>query len=223
MGSWQNTCYVQHDDAEVVAEALTTLLSEEGMRRVARPSPRKPQDYDPMQYAGALENNLWAAAVFRGSPGWVVIKTLPLELLGERAAGAECMRHVELCRRLGAAGRDSDGLVLVEIGPRGDYLLSGFQLLNEDPFTFHGEQLSEDRIYVRFELLPLQRLIDKCTNQGADFPLLNYDSFVDELASELGGENAAWCDNLICVDTLLPHKPLGLRNGYELYFEWPKR
>src|ERR1700747_1310135 len=104
MGKWENTTYIEQGDAQRVAGAIIALLREEGMQQVARPAPRQPERFDAMQYAGAMENNLWGVAVFPGSAGWTVIKTAPLELLGERVPGTSRMRMVELAGRLGAAG-----------------------------------------------------------------------------------------------------------------------
>jgi hypothetical protein len=92
MGYWENTTYLAHADASAVAAAIAELFAQEGMAQVARPAERNYVLYDPMQYATALQNNLWGVAVFPGSDGWTVIKTAPLELLGERAPGKNRMR-----------------------------------------------------------------------------------------------------------------------------------
>jgi hypothetical protein len=49
------------------------------------------------------------------------------------------------------------------------YLLSGYgpgSIRNPDPLRFNEEQLAEDRIDVRFELLPLQQLVWENTRRS---------------------------------------------------------
>jgi hypothetical protein len=183
-----------------------------------------------MQYAGAMENNLWGVAVFPGSPGWTVVKTAPLELLGERAPGAGRMRMVELAGRLKAAGcqinlYDSSSVVLIEVDRQGRYLLSGYRLHsnNPDPLSFHGERISEDRVDMRFELLPLQQLVEESIRDLGNGPWPDNDEFAMRLANTLGGDNAAWCDNITSTRHLLSHLPLTMPGGIDLYFEWPAR
>jgi hypothetical protein len=231
MGNWENTTYIEHGDASQVAECLAALFAGEGMQQIARPAPREPLRYDPMQYRNAVENNLWGIAVFPGSPGWTVIKTAPFELLGERAAQAGRMRLAELAARLDVAGfqvnlYDSSALVLVEADRHGRCLLSGFKPVSDtrDPLRFHEEQITEDRIDVRFELLPFQTLVEECSSEryGGGL-LLDDDELVARLARKLGGANAGWCSNSTCVEALIPHRPLIALGGIELYFEWPAR
>src|SRR5689334_20141178 len=136
MGYWENTTYLRHGQASAVADAIAALLAREGMQRVARPSQRAPGQLDPMQYGRALQNNLWGVAVIpgKGAPGnsaWSIVKTAPLELLGERAAGADRMRLMALAERLGVYGfqinvYDGSEAVLVETDGQGRCLLSGF-------------------------------------------------------------------------------------------------
>jgi hypothetical protein len=230
MGNWENTTYVQHDDAQGVADALVELFSAEGMRRVPRPAPRKPARFDPMQYAGALVNNLWGVALFTGSPGWTVIKTAPLEMLGERAPGAARMRLADLVKRLGSAAcqvnlYDSSSLLLVEVDREGRCELSGYCVRsgNPDPLRFNGEEIAEDRVDIRFERLPMQPVVDACTHSRDGRAWLDNDEFVSRLAEALGGKSAAACSNLTSIDFLLRHLPLAMASGIELYFEWPAR
>ena len=230
MGHWENTTYIEQGNAQRVAGAIVALLREEGMQQVARPAPRQPERFDPMQYAGAMENNLWGVAVFPGSAGWTVVKTAPLELLGERAPGANRMRMVELAGRLEAAGcqinlYDSSSVVLIEVNRQGRYLLSGYCMLsdNPDPLSFHGEKISEDRVDVRFELLPLQQLVEESIRDPGNGAWCDDDEFVMRLANTLGGDNAASCDNITSAQLLLGHLPLTMPGGIDLYFEWPAR
>ena len=100
MGLWQNTTYIQHGASQRVADVIVTLLQEEGMQQVIAPPPSSLEKLgtDPLQAA------TWGVAIFPGAPGWNVVKTTPLELLGARAPGVQWMRLVELLRRLSASG-----------------------------------------------------------------------------------------------------------------------
>jgi len=53
--------------------------------------------------------------------------------------------------------------------------------------------------------------------------LIDDSALAQDLARTLGGNNAAWCDNITCVDTLLFHKPPPMTGGIDLYFMWPPR
>ena len=230
MGTWEITTYIQCADVEGVADAVVGLFSEEGMQRIARPAPRQPRRFDPMQYAGAIDNNLWGVGLFPGAPGWTIIKTAPLEVFGERAPRARRMRLVDLAARLGAAAcqvnlYDTSGLVLVELDRKGRCLLSGYcpRSDNPDPLRFNDEEIDADRFDPRFELLPLQPLIDSCTRDQNGGALLDNDAFVQRLAETLGGDNAAACSNTISVEFLLGHLPLMSADAIDLYFEWPAR
>jgi len=94
---------------------------------------------------------------------------------------------------------------------------------NPDPLRFNDEEIDADRFDPRFELLPLQPLIDSCTRDQNGGALLDNDAFVQRLAETLGGDNAAACSNTISVEFLLGHLPLTSADGIDLYFEWPAR
>jgi hypothetical protein len=210
MGYWTNTSYLNTGDHLAVANTLIAMLEDEGMRRIPRPSLRERMWYEPMQYATAMQCNMWGLAVFPGTTNWTVIKTAPLELLAERAPDAKRMRLIELCRRLGVPGfqinvYDSSPTLLVETDGYGNQLLSGYTgtIHNPDPMRFYEETLDESRLEPRFEWLPLQE-VD-----------------AEKLSLALGGENSEFCDNLTSVDTLICHKPLLAVSGHDLYFIWP--
>ena len=200
------------------------------MQRIPRPARREPGRFDPMQYAGAIENNLWGVALFPGAPGWTVIKTAPLEVFGERAPRASHMRLANLAARLGAAAcqvnlYDTSSLVLIELNREGRCLLSGYCLRSDspDPLRFNNEEIAADRFDPRFELLPLQPLIDACRRDQGGGAWLDNDEFVLRLGEALGGDNAAACTNTISIELLLGHLPLTITGGIDLYFEWPAR
>lgn len=250
MGYSENTSYIATDFCNGVASALKTLCAAEGMRLVDRPPPRERMGFEPMQQEDALRNNLWAVAVFPGARGWTVIKTAPLELLAEKAPGHGEMRFAELCRAVAAPGfqlnvYETTGAVLVECDGEGRTLLSGMGFGSKHPdMTFNGEPLSEDRLELRFDVLPLQEHLDRCKRSlramaeeleklgvpAPDVPgdiidneVMAYDEVARSLARALGGRNAEHCDNLTSVETLVSHQPVQAGSAVELYFEWPAR
>jgi hypothetical protein len=227
MGHWEHTTYVAHPEAATVAAVILELFAEEGMRRLMQPAERSRQPFEPMQYGAALENNEWSVAAFPGSAGWTIVKTAPLELLGERAPGKSRMRLVEVAARLKAEAvqinlYDGSAMVLVEVDRVDQYRLSGYKTdwRQSDPLSFNGEPLSEERIEVLFELLPLQAHIDMC---GTENGFCDNEALAGRLAAALGGDNAGWCDNIVSVDHLICRKPLPMVGGIDLHVEWPAR
>jgi hypothetical protein len=225
MGYCENTTYIAHDEAATVAAVIVELFAEEGMRRLTRPLERSRQPFEPMQYASALENNEWSVAVFPGTTSWTVVKTAPLELLGERAPGKSRMRLLDVAARLQADAAqinlyDGSPMVLVEVDRLGHYGLSGYKVHSRlrDPLDFNGERLSEERLEVRFELLPLQTHIEEWRRCSE-----TCDALAKRLAAALGEGNACWCDNIISVNHLICRKPLPMAGGIDLHFEWPAR
>jgi hypothetical protein len=222
MGYWENTAYIAHGVVDDVADALAKLLAREGRQIVPRPPRRKPAANDSLQYEGGPENPRWAIAVFPGAPGWTVVKTAPFELLAETPPDGRTMRFVDLCQLVGASGfqlhvYDSTGAVLVETDGRGKLALSGaaVESAHDDPFSFHGHQLAEERFALRFDLVPLAREIAACRRFGH----VDHDAFAERMARVCGGANAAHCDNLTIVGTLIPHGPLAIPGGRDLYFD----
>jgi hypothetical protein len=218
MGYWENTTYINHDSVEDVSRALTSLFKKEGMAEIF-PAERERLAVEPMQYEGALGNDLWGVAIFPGAAQWTAIKTAPLELLGERRSGGSCMRLVELCLELQASAiqlhiYDGSGTVLVEVSDAGNVFLSGFNPYGEapDPLCWNGERLSEEFFEAQFQLHPFQGLFAE-HRFG--------DDVAKALAHQLGGGNARYCDNLVSVDTLIGHKPFDAPGGKSLYFQWP--
>jgi hypothetical protein len=218
MGEWTNTTYVQHPSAADVARALARLVESEGLRR-DEPAPRERLPIDPMQYDDALHNDLWALAVFPGAPGWTVVKTAPLALLAERRPGGERMRLADLCRDLGASAvylRVSDGhQLLVEVSRDGAVLLSGLDPYdtgcNREPPLWRGEPMDVEHLEPTFRLHA--SLQDVLAPSSA--------ATIARLAARLGGANAAHCDELLAVTTLIAHDPLPAAGGIALYFRWP--
>ncbi|MEO8023018.1 hypothetical protein [Polaromonas sp.] len=218
MGYWVNTTYIHHADVSVVADALEAVCRAEGMERISSPAQRERALVEPMQYERALHNDLWGAAIFPGAPSWTVIQTAPPEFLAERAAGAPRMRLAELCRRLPASAfqlniYDSAGAILAEVSESGEVLISGFNTSSDaaDPFEWYEERLSEEFFEAQFRLHPFQDLI-----AGAALG----DDLADAIARQFGAQNAAFCDNLVSVDTLVCHKPFSAPGGMALYFRW---
>lgn len=85
MGLWHNTTYIHDGASQQIADAIAILLQEEGVRRVTAPPP------SPLEKLGTdpVQAHVWGVAIFPGAPGWTVVKTTPLELLGTRAPGAQ--------------------------------------------------------------------------------------------------------------------------------------
>jgi len=220
MGWWGNTSYVASGDAAAVAAELTAIFADEGMRVIATPPTRQRLLIEPMQYENALGNDLWGAAVFPGADGWTVVQTAPLHLLGERAAGAPRMRLAELCRRSGVDAfqldvYDSTGIVLVECDAAGHALLSGITLQGNsgpDSMRWFDEALDAEHLQARFRRLPFGDMIED-GDAGEDI--------ATRLAARFGGRNAAYCDNLVSVCTLIEHTPFDAEGGRVLYARWP--
>jgi hypothetical protein len=216
MGYWENTTYIKHGNVKEVVQTLDAVFAQEGMLRVPAPSQRTRLAVEPMQYDGALDNDLWGFAVFPGAPGWTVVKTAPLEVLSERAAAAVHMRLVEVCRSLGASAfqlnvYDSSGTVLVEVSAEGAVFLSGLNMNDENPLEWHGLEITEERIQPAFELHDLMHLLSDP---------LSGDDMAQAIAREIAGPNSAHCDNLVSVDTLICHKPFEVPEGLSLYYRW---
>lgn len=217
MGYWENTTYVQHGSVADVASRLASLFAKEGMAPVETPPQHAHRGIgEAMQYDDALHNDLWGVAVFPGAPSWTIVKTAPLELLGERRPGADWMRLAEACAAIAASAvqvnvYDSIGIVLVEVSPEGEVLLSGFNDRGPNPFVWHSERLDEATAMPRFRLHPFGNV------QG---PGLNSTKIARELAASLGGGNEEFCDNAVSVDTLVTHRPLDARGGVVSYFRW---
>jgi len=216
VGYWVNTTYANHADLESVARALEALCAAEGMQQVPPPAQRERLLVEPMQYDGALQNDLWGAAVFPGARSWTVIQTAPLELLAERPIGSPRMRLADLCIRLSASAfqlnvYDSTETILVEVSKEGGVFTSGFAQ-SETVLEWHGERLSEDHLQAQFRVHPFQDLI-----AGARLG----DDVAQIIAKRFGGQNSPFCDNLVSVDTLITHKPFLAPGGLALYFRWP--
>jgi hypothetical protein len=216
LGEWNNTAYLHTGALDRVADALATLFRAEGMRLVPRPPERTPSQYDPMQYGGAGENDLWAMALVPGSEGWTALLTAPLELLCESSATLHRPRLAGLTELLGCDGLqlnlyDSDSLVLLEASPEGAFEVSGFKGMDDDPFVWHGLPIPEKKLQCGFRMIeipgnPLGPFADNC------------DAAASKVARLLAGDCAAHCDNLVQVTKLIPHHDLGIAGARELYF-----
>jgi hypothetical protein len=217
MGYWENTTYIATRATDKIARAMIELFESEGMKNAPRPLKRERSVYEPMQYETSRINNLWGVALFSGAGDWSVIKTAPLELLGEKSLGRERIRLVELCEKLRCGGfqlnvYDDSGAILLETDGSGHWTISGHNpCASDDVSLFHGTTLQlEERWELQFDLLPLAA--------GDD-----YQKLAESFAQELGGDNARFCDNLTSVGTLVCHKPLEALDGIDLYFQWPTK
>lgn len=215
MAYWENTTYLKEVDPRRVMDVLESSFAREGMKRIAAPMQRERLAYEPMQYAPALENDLWGVAVFPGAAGWTVVKTAPLELLGERAPGAARARLSDVCRQLSASAfqvnvYDGSATLLCEVAEDGAMLLSGYGGAG-DPMQWHGETLSEEFIQPEFRLLPYQDIV----GEGA-----YGDGFAQALSTAFGGKNSEHCDNATSVGALITHIHPRIDGGEIRYFHW---
>lgn len=214
MGYWENTTYLRHGDIDAVARAIERVFAAEGMALQPAPAPRTRQLFEPMQYDAALDNDVWALAIFPGADGWCVAKTAPLEVLSERAVGATRMRLADVCAALGASAFQVniyDGAtVLAEVSAGGDVLVSGFNGQSDDPMQWHDIEVTEERIEAAFELHDLGHLA----------PGGSGDLFAAATSREIGGANAAHCDNRTCVVTLICGESLQASGGRSMYYRW---
>ena len=215
MGYWENTTYVRSVDVRACMSTLESRFALEQMHRVVPPARRERCAYEPMQYAPALENDLWGVAVFPGAPGWTVVKTAPLELLSERAPGEEPMRLAALCTDLGVPAfqvnvYDGTATLLCEVSERGATFISGYGGA-DDPMHWHGHDLSEEYIEARFRYLPHQDFL----SEGA-----HGDELAHAVSSAFGGANARHCDNGTSVGALICHDHPQIPGGEFAYFQW---
>ncbi len=215
MGHWANTTYVRHGDVEAVADALTRAFECEDMQAIAAPPQRSRHGFEPLQDDDALHNDLWALAAFPGAPGWVVVQTAPTAVLSERAPGADHPRLVDVARDLRAHAfqlhvYDGSLSMLVEVSPEGEWSLSGVGNGRSDQ-VWLGERLDATRYELQFRWLPFADLL-------ASEPYAEYRAY--RFAELLGGTNAAHCDNLVSIDTLICHKPFAVAGASVRYFRW---
>jgi hypothetical protein len=217
VGYWENTTYVRHGRAAEVASCLASLFESEGMTPIEPPPQRAHGGTrEPMQYGDALHNDFWGVAVIPGAPSWTIVKTAPLELLGERRQEADRIRLAEACATLSVSAiqvnvYDSVGIVLVEVSQSGDALLSGFNTLGPDALAWHSERIEEANVIPQFRIHPLGDL------PGDHHRAVNV---ARGLADRLGGRNHSFCGNQVSVNTLVTHKPLEASDAIVSYFEW---
>ncbi len=217
MGYWENTVYIQSQSTNVVINELSSMFADEGMVLVSAPKMRKTQAYEPMQYALALKNNLWGIAVFPGNDNWVVIKTAPLDLFGQKEPNENKMRLVLLCTRLKTQGflfnvYDSGSEILIETNGNGKYSITGFKF--SDPYFYYGEQLldvNESTFESQFKILPFQNIFDDYSSP---------EDRANALAKTFAGRNMKYCDNFTSVETLINHMPFNAKRGKVLYYKW---
>ena len=171
-----------------------------------------------MQYRSSSENRLWGLAIIPGMKGWSIVKTAPLELLGERAPKGKRLRIADVCADLGCDGfidniYDSDERILVEANAQGEVRVSGgaeryFDLKGDEFRTlpYNGEPFAEDG--EGFGLIEVSREIKTA-----------FSAFPDDqrLCRLLGGE-VLGDSNEICGAYLIPHRELTIEGARALYF-----
>lgn len=212
MAGWENTTYVHQASVARVTEALDLIFSGEGMKRVPAPPQRERLRVEPLQYDGALDNDLWGLAVFPGSDGWTIIKTAPLELLAESASSSPRSRLTKVAEVLATSALQVnvyDGLVvLYEVSADGKQAFSGFS----GEVEWNGFTTTEENYLPRFQIHDLGNLLGQEEMSGDEFAAI--------VSEKLGGMNAAYCDNSVSVDTLISHKPFLATGGQAIYYRW---
>lgn len=215
MGYWVNTTFIHCGDLDAVGLAMAGVFAAERMIQVEAPPPRERLLVEPLQYDTALHNDLWALALFPGAPGWCVVKTAPLELLGEAIAANGRMRIAPVCERLGCTAiqvhvYDSTGMVIAEAGADGSVAVSGFNPgAAADPLEWNGQRIPEECYLARPHLHDV--------GAGFDIPDDN-ESAARTLAARLAGDNAAFCDNSVSTESLIRHLPVDVPGARSMYF-----
>ena len=164
MGYSETTTYINSSVESVMTE-LSKFLGEEGFILVGRPTKRRPETYDLMQYGEPEVNNLWAFSVFSGADGWTIIKSAPPDTLGGVGKSDDTMRLSKLCELLKVSGftyhvYDGSNELLVESNGRGKILISGF-LPSATPLLYSGYEIKEEDINVQFKSLQLHNLLEE--------------------------------------------------------------
>jgi hypothetical protein len=213
MGLWDNTAYIRCEDLDRVERALVELFGRERRDHVAMPGPRKPAQYDSMQYGKADENGLWGVALIPGGRGWTVIKTAPYELLCELPRGDDKPRFAGLTSALGVDGLqvnlyDGDSIVLLEASAGGEVAVSGFCSYGDDPEEWNGMPIG-DRLTPEFGLIAVDPAVAAAIR----------DDFVEHAARRVQALLAgAEIDNRIQVNHLIPHHELFVRGARACFF-----
>jgi hypothetical protein len=152
-----------------VQRELVALLAARG-RRVVKPQPRQPDEYDPMQYGVGDEVARWGLAGFPGAEGWVVLRSAPLELLmlGERPMLLDLATRLGTCAfQFNVYDGTSDFLLEVDASERIER--SGLVNHVDRKRYWGGAPPPEDRMRLRFELIDIEPMAARAQaeNPGA--------------------------------------------------------
>ena len=217
MGYWVNTAYLNHVSTADVVSALEKSFAAEGMQRVSLP-PRERLSIEPMQYDRALNNDLWGVAVFPEVTPGPSFRQHPsscwLNAWRGRIAGASsaCAANCAAppCWSMSTTRRASYWPSVRWIG---EVFVCGHngQTGMNDPYRLHNESVDEQSYRLRLRV-HASRVSDIEDEWG--------EGFAARIAKECGGVNAAYCDNLVSVDTLISRKPFSAPGGQALYFKW---
>ncbi|ACC82431.1 hypothetical protein [Nostoc punctiforme] len=123
------TYYIRCNNLELIEQALTHILEQEGCRRI--PLPILPDD-DIEKLRGKpwlLCNELWIIGLFVGSFGWTIVKVLPEQLICRRARDADRPRLSQLAMHISSdafyIGCSEVENILMETDAKGSIFTSG--------------------------------------------------------------------------------------------------
>lgn len=155
-GFWNYTTCIRCDNLELIEQALTRIMEQEGCRRI--PLPPLSMDVEELRrYPWHLCNELWIVGLFIGASGWTIVKSLPEEFLCRRAKGANHPRLSNLALQIGSdafyVGVYEYGGILMEVDARGGIYISGaIGLEYSEEGKFFDEQINSQESQ-RFFLL----------------------------------------------------------------------
>lgn len=156
-----NTCIRSHD-LDLIERALTQILEQEGHRRI--PQPPLPENSSPvlskiLSDSWEVTSYLWTIGLFAENLGWTIIKTVPPQLLCQRASCATRVRLSELARQTSCDAfhyRVYDGYsgTLLEANAAGETFVSGY--IDSDDMSnmqFYDEPINKLSGGLKFFLL----------------------------------------------------------------------
>jgi TPR repeat protein len=227
-GYRENTSYIHHEDTREIVEAVIAICVQEGMQRVARPSHTTVDER-------ALRNNIWGVAVYPGVGGWNIVKSVPFDLLSERAVGADRSRFAQLCGRVKAEGFQlavhhgpkAWGEVILEANPAGEEVARGRWHHQDSPqdiliagTDFYGGNIRDAPSEPRFEWLPaIQLLLEE--SRDRERTQARGDSAFEILCHHIEASLGGRPDGLRVRRALSSGPPLPDNVGSVLHFEWP--
>jgi hypothetical protein len=183
MGEWGQATFFRTDDLDALERALRDLCIAEGL--VAAPYVRRKRErWDRMQYGTGATSDRWALALGTGQGGWSLVKTAPLELLAEPGPSGEhrlgIIARSLRCDALHVSLYDGTAMLMAQATPTGEVVLSGYTM---DGLTFHGVEISEERIQPRIDCIDVPRSVHAALESSL---VDGFDELLDRLADRRG-------------------------------------